>query len=407
VFNDLLKRMFLYNGYKVTHVMNITDVDDRIITEAREQKIPFTDITHKYEKIFLDESKLLRIMPPTQLLRATESIPAMVVMIKTLLANGHAYKAEDGIYFDIAQFENYGTLALLDSVTKKKSRVLDDKYDKENAQDFALWKFYTESDGEVFWETELGKGRPGWHIECSAMSTLALGPTFDIHTGAIDLIFPHHTNEIAQSECATGKKFVNYWVHAGFLNMKDAKMSKSLGNILTMHSLLEKGHDPMHFRYFCLTTLYRYPLDFTFEGMNAAKNTYERLKRKVIELRQTPVKGTDKTKDYDSQFIDAINDDLNMPNALQVMWKVLDDKEFDSTKKLALLEKFCTVLGLGIKFMKEDTTALPANVAELVKKRNQARKNKDFKESDRVRDALVNLGYSVEDSKEGTKVKKA
>jgi len=405
IFNDLLKRVLQFNSYSVKHVMNITDVDDRIIKVSKEESIPFRTFTSKYEKIFFDELDSLNVIRPNTVLNATESIKEMVVLIKKLLDKGYAYKAEDGIYFSISKFKDYGKLAGLDKINKTKERVLSDKYDKDNAQDFALWKFYTEEDGDVYWDTELGKGRPGWHIECSAMSTAALGDQIDIHTGAIDLIFPHHTNEIAQSEAATGKKFVKYWIHAGFLNMKDAKMSKSLGNILTLHNLVDEGYLPIHFRYFCLLTHYRKPLTFTLKHLDAAKSAYEKIKRKVVELQNSEGKGDDLSEQYRESFMEAVNDDLNMPKAVQVMLKVLEDKKFDSKHKLNLLYEFDSVLGLGLKDMSEKDE-VASEISKLVGEREKARKSRDWKRSDELRKELQNKGFSVEDSPTGARVRK-
>ena len=405
IFNDLLKRMFLYNKYKVKHVMNITDVDDKTIKGSKKEHISLKDFTSKYEKIFFEDLKSLNIILPSEI-RATESIADMVKMVKKLLDKGYAYKADDGIYFSISKFKDYGKLAGLDKVKKTKKRIISDIYDKENAQDFALWKFYTEEDGDVFWETELGKGRPGWHIECSAMSTKALGNNFDLHTGAIDLIFPHHTNEIAQSECASGKKFVNYWMHAGFLNMKEGKMSKSLGNIFTLRDLEKESYSPVSYRYLCLLTQYRKPLIFSFENLDSAKNAFERLKRKIIELKKENHKGNDKTKEYESNFLSAINDDLNIPLAIQVFWKVLDDFDFDSKKKLKLLEKFDSVFGLDIEKMEEEKIDITNEIEKLVRERESLRKAKKWAESDIIRERIKEKGYNVLDTSQGPKLEK-
>ncbi|MBM2817704.1 MAG: Cysteine--tRNA ligase [Parcubacteria group bacterium] len=238
--NDILRRTFEFNGFKVSQVMNITDVDDKTIRRSREEKTSLKELTSKYEKIFLSDIEQLNIIRPTSLLRATENIIGMAALIEKLLEIGVAYKAADGIYFDISKSENYGRLANLKIENSAVSRIISDEYDKENPRDFALWKFRSEEDGEVFFEAPFGGGRPGWHIECSAMAMGALGETLDIHTGGQDLIFPHHTNEIAQSEAATGKQFSHFWLHGGFVNMESGKMSKSLGNIITLKDIAEK-----------------------------------------------------------------------------------------------------------------------------------------------------------------------
>lgn len=406
IMNDLIKRTFMHAGYKVKHVMNITDVDDKTIKASIREKISLSQLTRKYEEIFLENLQELNIQHPSILIRATNSINDMVKMIKTLLKKKYAYKASDGIYFSISKSKNYGKLAQLEKSKKSKSRISGDEYDKSNAQDFALWKFHTEADGEVFWDTEIGKGRPGWHIECSAMSTKHLGNHFDIHTGGQDLIFPHHTNEIAQSEAATGEKFVNYWLHGGFLNMKEGKMAKSKGNILTLNELKKNGYHPMHFRYLCLQTHYRKPLNFSFENLDAAKNAYERFKRKIEEIRKYKSKGEDKSKEIEEKFHKAIYSDFNMPLALQIILSAVDDDLFDSVKKLELIEHFDSVFGLSIKEMHETKEKIPAEVKNLLKAREEARIQKRWAEADILRERIKEFGYTIEDSSEGPQLRK-
>ena len=397
IFNDILSRSLNFIGFKVKHIMNITDVDDKTIKGSQKEKQSLKEFTKKYEKIFFEDLEELNIIRPN-ILRATENINEMVKMIKSLLDKGYAYKTEDGIYFAISKFKGYGKLANIKEIKNSKSRIINDEYDKENAKDFALWKFYTSDDGEVFWNTEIGKGRPGWHIECSAMSTKALGNSFDIHTGAIDLIFPHHTNEIAQSECSTRKNFVKYWMHAGFLNMKEGKMSKSLGNILTLKTLKEKGFLPLEYRYMTLTTHYRAPLYFSIENLESARNAYERLRNITAELKDD--KKTNKK--YLAEFKSKIEDDLNMPEALQVLWKMLRDEKAEG--KLKTVREMDKVLGL--KLGEKEKIRVPENVAKLVKERETARKNKDWKKSDELREKINKLGYSVADTNEGSKIGK-
>ena len=406
IFNDILKRILAYNGYKVTHVMNITDVDDKTIKGSKKEGITLKELTRKYEDIFFQDLSELNIIKPTKILRATESIKEMVALIKNLLEKGYAYKTSDGIYFSISKSKGYGKLAQLEKTKKSKSRILSDEYDKSNPQDFALWKFWTEEDGPVFWETEIGKGRPGWHIECSAMSMKVLGPQLDIHTGAIDLIFPHHTNEIAQSEAATGKKFVKYWLHPGFLTLAESKMSKSLGNIWTLKEVKEKGFEPIHYRYLCLQVHYRKPLSFSLDNLDAAKNAYEKIKRKIIELKNQEHKAQDSTKEYEAKFEKAINDDLNVPQALQVFLSALDDFNFEPKKKIILLEKFDEVLGLGIKEMKEEKLDIPEEVMKLVESRERLRKAKLWAESDIIRQRILERGYKIEDKLDGPRIEK-
>ncbi|MFA5020070.1 MAG: cysteine--tRNA ligase [Candidatus Pacearchaeota archaeon] len=398
VFNDLLKRSLTFLGYKVTHVMNITDVDDKTIKNSIKEGMDLKDFTTKYEKIFFEDLQEMNILKPTHILRATESIDEMVKLIKQLIKKGYAYKTTDGIYFSIDKFKDYGKLANLDKSRKTKERINSDEYDKENLRDFALWKFWTEEDGDVYWETEIGKGRPGWHIECSAMSMKILGNTLDIHTGASDLIFPHHTNEIAQSEAATGKKFVNYWVHGGFLTMKEGKMSKSLGNVYYLKDLKQKGFSPLEYRYMCLTTHYRSPLLFSIENLEAAKNAYQRLKN-ICENINDNKKADEK---YIDEFKKALEDDLNIPKALQVLWELVRDTKSESKK--STIKEFDKVLGLDL--LKKDVLIIPGNVQDLVSQRETARKTKNWKKADELRDKINKLGYVVNDTDKGPEIKK-
>ncbi len=405
--SDLLQRVFAHNAYIVSSVMNITDVDDKTIRESRKEGISLPAFTQKYEGLFFEHLDALGIARPTHVVRATENINEMVSLIQKLLKKGYAYQAEEGIYFSIEKFKRYGALVQLGKTKKKKARIQTDEYDKEHVHDFALWKFWSPDDGNVFWETSLGKGRPGWHIECSAMSMKYLGNHFDAHIGGSDLMFPHHTNEIAQSEAATGKKFVNYWLHGGMLAMKEGKMSKSLGNIVTLPYLVEQGYHPMHYRYFCLLTHYRKPLQFSSENLDAAKNAYERLKRKIIELKKENHAGNDPRETYEGAFHTALNDDLNIPEALQIFLKVLDDDSLDARKKLALLEHFDSVLGLGVAEMQESLVVAPPEVEKLVAEREKLRKAKQWAEADIVRQRILERGYRVEDTLDGPRIEKA
>lgn len=402
--NDLLKKTLSYNSYKVKHVMNITDVDDKTIKGSRKEGISLQELTKKYEDIFFRDLNELNIIKPDYIMRATKNINEMVGMIKELMKKGYAYETSDGIYFSIKKFKNYGKLAQLDKIKISKERISADEYDKNNARDFALWKFYSPEDGDVFWETEIGKGRPGWHIECSAMSMKSLGEHFDIHTGGIDLLFPHHTNEIAQSEAATGKRFVNYWLHGAFLLFKGEKVSKSKGGLYTISELEELGYFPLHFRYLCLQTHYRKPLDFSLDNLDAARSAYERIKRKIIEIKKENHKMGDKSEEYRMAFLEAINDDLNMPRALQIFIEALDDFDFDNKKKIILLEEFDEVFGLGIKGIKEEKIKIPLEVIKLIKEREMLRKSKKWAEADVLRERIRERGYVLEDSEGATKV---
>lgn len=406
IFNDLLERSLKYLGFKIKRAMNITDVDDKTIKKSQKENVSLKKLTRKYENIFFQDLKELNIEKPDYILRATESIPEMISLIEKLLKKGYAYKTSDGIYFSISKFKNYGELAHLKKLNETKSRIKSDEYDKTAPRDFALWKFYTPEDGSVFWDAPFGRGRPGWHIECSAMSMKIFGPQIDIHTGAIDLIFPHHTNEIAQSESATGKKFVKYWMHGGFLTMKEGKMSKSLGNILTLKDLEKQGFSPMDYRYLCLLTHYRSPLVFSIENLKSAKTAYERIKKKIIKLKKETKKGEDFTAKYKNQFDKTIEDDLNIPKAVQIFHQALDNPNFDNKKKLKLLKTFDKILGLKIDEMKKKKINIPRKISALIEKREQARKNKDFKTADALRDEIKALGFSLEDTPKGVKAAK-
>ncbi|MEK6934070.1 MAG: cysteine--tRNA ligase [Nanoarchaeota archaeon] len=406
IFNDILKRMLTHNKLKVKHVMNITDIDDKTIKGSQQEKLLLHQFTRKYEKIFLDEIASLNIIKPAIILRAAESIPQIIELIEILLKKKYAYRAEEGIYFSIDKFKAYAKLAQLEKTKKKKERILADEYDKNNPQDFALWKFYVPEDGNVVWDAPFGRGRPGWHIECSAMSINALGEHFDIHTGGSDLIFPHHTNEIAQSEAATGKKFVNYWIHGGMLIMKEGKMSKSLGNVYALRDLQQQGYRPLHYRYLCLLTHYRKPLTFTIENLNAAKISYEKIKRRIIELRKEKHTGADKFKEYESLFNKAIYNDLNIPRAIQIFLEALNDIAFDTKKKLSLLENFDSVLGLCVSGMKEEKIIIPDEVQKLIDSRERLRKAKLWTEADIIRQRIKELGYLIQDNSDGLKIEK-
>jgi len=397
IFNDIFRRSLEFLGYKVKHVMNITDIDDKTIKASQENKESLKDFTKKYEKAFLQDISELNIITPI-ILRATDNISGMVDMISKLLEKGYAYKTEDGIYFSVDKSKDYGKLVRLGKIKKTKQRISSDEYDKNNIRDFALWKLYSKEDGNVFYDTKIGKGRPGWHIECSVMSTKSLGDSFDIHTGALDLKFPHHTNEIAQSEAATGKKFVKYWIHSGFLNMKDGKMSKSLGNILTLKEIRERKFDPLDFRYLTLTTHYRKPLYFSIEKLDVAKTSYQRLRNIISEI-----KADKKTnKEYLVGFEKAIEDDFNIPEALQVLWGLVRDSKAEG--KINTIKKMDEVFGLDL--LKKEKVSIPIDIKKLVSDREKARKDKSWEKADALRKVLTKKGYSVEDTSEGSKVRK-
>ena len=417
IFADILRRYLKYKGYKVKHVMNITDVDDKTIRDSRKEGISLKEFTRKYEKYFFDDIKTLNIESVEVYPRATENIKEMVELIKKLLKNGYAYKTDDGIYYNIRKFKDYGKLANLDvKGLKAGARVATDEYDKKHVNDFALWKFWDKEDGDIFWETEIGKGRPGWHIECSVMSMKYLGKTIDIHTGGIDLIFPHHQNEIAQSEGANGKKFVNYWLHCNHLIVDGKKMSKSLGNFYTLRDVLEKGYEPKAVRYILLATHYKQKLNFTFKGIEAAQNVLDRFKDFIIKLKQASGKDNKKIsgliKNVKLDFEKAMDDNLNISKALAKIFdfmkdvnKLLKDNKLskkNSNSIIKTMKGFNSVL--GIMDFKEEK--IDKEIEKLIQEREEARNKKDFKKADGIRDNLKKKGIILEDTPQGVRWKK-
>jgi cysteinyl-tRNA synthetase len=408
VFSDILRRTLEANNFKVKEVMNLTDVDDKTIKKSREQGKKLKDFTKTFEKGFLENLNEMNIEKPEVMPRATEHIKEMVEIIKKLLKKGYAYKTEDGIYFSIEKFKNYGKLSKIKKEELKagaSERVSEDEYDKKGAHDFALWKFYDKDDGDVFWDTEIGRGRPGWHIECSAMSMKYLGESFDIHTGGIDLLFPHHENEIAQSEAANGKKFVNYWLHNEWILVDGKKMSKSKGNFYKLEDIKKKGFSPMDLRYFFISSHYRKPLNFTFTNLENSKNSMERLKNIISEIKKTDEKINKRNIELCyNEFLDILNDDLNTSKALSYMREILREDKLNDSEKYELVLKFDKVLGL--KLEEEEKIEIPEEVKKLVKIREEARREKDWKTSDELRGKIKELGYYVNDKEEGSEIVK-
>ncbi len=421
LFEDLLKRWLVYRGFKVTHVMNLTDVDDKTIKGSQKQGIPLTKFTDFYVKAFFEDIKALNIQLADVFPKATDHIPEMVAIIKTLLAKGFAYQGEDGsIYYAVSKSPTYGALSKIKvDELKAGARVSQDEYAKEEAQDFALWKAWTPEDGDVYWETELGKGRPGWHIECSAMSMKHLGETFDIHCGGVDNIFPHHENEIAQSEAATGMKFVNYWMHNEHLLVEGKKMAKRFGNFYTLRDLLAKGYDPIVIRYLLLSTHYRQQFNFTFDGLEAAKGAVERLRNFVRRIHEADGKGCGEriaalTEKLEACFVGSMDDDLNINIALASLFDFIREannmldanmvSKEEAEKIGGLMMQFDSVLGvIGEVEMQE---ALPEDIEALVQKREQARKAKNWKEADEIRAQLKEMGIVIEDTAQGVRWRK-
>ncbi|MBU5678688.1 MAG: cysteine--tRNA ligase, partial [Candidatus Aenigmarchaeota archaeon] len=410
IFVDILKRVLLYNGYEVTHVMNITDVghltsdadtgEDKIELAAKREGKSAKEIAEYYTKVFMEDLKKLNILPPTIWCKASEHIKEQIELIKKIEEKGFTYRTSDGIYFDTSKLEDYGKLARL-----KKKGLLPGKRvpmkEKRNPTDFALWKF-SEKPGirQQEWESPWGIGYPGWHIECSAMSSKYLGEQFDIHTGGEDHIHIHHTNEIAQSEVAFGKKpWVRYWLHARFLTFKGEKISKSKGGLYTLSELEQMGFHPLAYRYFVLSAHYRKLLDFSIEKLKETQEAYLKIKSLIFEI-ATKEKSEKINKKYLKEFERFINDDLNTPKALQILWKLVRDKK--AKGKLATIKEMDKVFGLNLI----PETKIPEDVKRLVEKREILRNEKKFDEADKIREELKRMGYIIEDTREGPKIKK-
>ncbi|MBP6883696.1 MAG: cysteine--tRNA ligase [Candidatus Pacebacteria bacterium] len=405
IFADTLKRVLNYCGYNVHHITNLTDVDDKTIRDSQKEGKSLKEFTEFYTAEFYEDLKSLNILPPEKFTKATDNIPAMVELIEKLLEKGLAYKSEDGsVYFNIKKFKNYGQLAHIVLDQQKENaggRIVTDEYDKDNVQDFALWKAWDEKDGDVFWETGLGKGRPGWHIECSAMSMKFLGEQIDIHTGGVDLIFPHHENEIAQSEGATEKQFVKYWMHNEWVLVDQKKMAKSAQNFYTLRDLMEKGINPLAYRFWLLMASYRTRVNFVWEALEGAETALKRLYNLYNDLGEAV--GTPVLK-YQESFKKYVQDDLDTPRGLSLLWDVLKDEHIDNADKKATILDFDKVLGLDFVNLKADV--IPVEVMELVALREQARTDKDFKLSDEIRAKINALGYEVKDTADGQKILK-
>lgn len=399
IFQDLLKRALMEEGYRVNHVMNVTDVDDKTIEKSNGIKSDFTKNVKKYEEEFFIDCKKINIIPPDIVTRPTEYIEKIVKFIEELIEKGYAYKADDdSTYFSIDKFKDYGKLSKLNKEgIKAGARVSQDEYEKENPADFALWKAWDENDGEIFWDpstwlgagTSLGKGRPGWHIECSTMATDVLGPTIDIHSAAVDLIFPHNENEIAQAEAKNGKQFVNYWIHGEHLLVDGKKMSKSLNNFYTLDDIISKGFDPLDFRYLVASSHYRSKLNFTWRGLQGARNA-----RIGVENIISPVKDNDGTinQSYYKKFVQKIEDDLNTPEALAVVFEIIDDKKIEPADRFRTINKINETLDI-FNFSKN----VPEEIERLAEERKRSRTDKDFEQSDQLRKKINAQGWEIED----------
>ena len=414
IFEDVLVRTLKLLGYALQRVMNVTDVghltsqgdegeDKMEVGAAREGKTAW-EIAKFYTDAFLSDFRALNILPADVLCRATDYIPEQIALVARLESKGFVYKTSDGLYFDTSKLPDYGKLMSKEHLEGLKSGArVEASAEKKHLTDFALWKFSPSgTKRQMEWDSPWGKGFPGWHIECSAMAMKFLGETFDIHCGGIDHVTIHHTNEIAQSEGATGKPFVRVWLHGEFLLMNNAKMAKSSGGFVKLSDLVERGFSPLDYRYHCFTAHYRKQLDFTWESLEASKTSRRRLAEAARALAGEPAKMN--CAEFSARFRDALSDDLNMPSALAVVWDALKS-DLPAGAKRAFIEEAESVLALDL-FKPEEAAALPPEVAALVDQRASARAAKNFAESDRLRAAIESLGWLVEDVKGGQKTRR-
>jgi len=420
MFEDLLRRYIKFCGFQVTQVQNLTDVDDKTIRASIEQGLPLKEYTQTYIDAFFTDLAKLNIEPAEHYPAATDYIPEMIALIEVLFEKGYAYQSDDGsVYYSIDQFSEYGKLARLDREGMQSgARVDQDEYDKDNAADFALWKAYVPEDGDVVWDSPWGRGRPGWHIECSAMSMKLLGDSFDIHTGGVDNIFPHHEDEIAQSEAATGKPYSKYWMHCGYLVVDGRKMSKSLGNFHTLREVLDMGYSGREVRYELLSGHYRQSLNFAFKSLDANRAALKRLDEFAANIKEAIGAETEPGElpawaaDTRAKFAAAMDDDMNISGAMAAIFdtvhagnKAMAESAIPARQAMAvstLWKELDTVLGI-LEAPKEE---ISVEVATLLEARTTARSEKDWPESDRIRDALANLGWTVKDTPDGPKLRK-
>ena len=424
IFSDLVRRVLEDYGYNVKLVMNLTDVDDKTIRNSKENHISLSEYTKKYKEAFFEDIKTLRIKPATVNPSATEHINEMIDIIKLLEKNGHTYEADGSIYFKISTFPEYGELANLDKQELKEGasgRVSSDEYDKENASDFVLWKAYTEEDGDVYWDSPFGKGRPGWHIECSAMSCKYLGKHFDIHTGGVDNKFPHHENEIAQNEAAFNEKFVNYWLHCEHLIVDGEKMSKSKGNFYTLRDLLNKGLSAEAIRYSLMNSHYRKQLNFTIEGINQSQSAIDRVNDLIFRLKDVNKTDADDSavmkelEEANKNFFESIYDDLNVSEALGVFFSFIKsiNISFDSINVssrdaiIKFIERVNNIINcFNMNGEKEIESSEEEKINKLIEKRTLAKKEKNYKRADEIRDELNSMGIEIMDTPNGVRWKR-
>ncbi|MFH0878224.1 MAG: cysteine--tRNA ligase [Lentisphaerota bacterium] len=419
LFEDLLRRYLKFSGLKVIQVMNLTDVDDKTIRSSQEKGLPLRQYTQTYKDAFFGDLKTLNVEPAEYYPAATDHVAEMIAIIQTLLDKGVAYQSDDrSIYFSIQKFSGYGKLAHLDMQgLRAGARVAQDEYEKESAADFALWKAWDEKDGDVAWDSPWGRGRPGWHIECSAMSMKYLGESFDLHTGGVDNIFPHHEDEIAQSEAATGKPFVKYWMHCAHLVVNGKKMSKSLGNFFTLRDVLDKGYTGREIRYELMATHYRQSLNFTFEALDAARAGLQRIDEFFDRVQTLKGQAADAAIPEwavvgKRKFTDSLDNDLNISEALAALFDMIHTgnialnngavKPEEAAALLDLRDELDKVLG----FLKPAESAMDPEIVKLGEQRQEARKNRNWAEADRVRKELSDRGWMIQDTPQGPKFKK-
>ena len=424
-FEDVLRRVVQFNGMKIRQVMNLTDVDDKTIRGANAAGVALTSYTKTYKDAFFEDLKKLNVQPAEVYPAATDHIPEMIALVQKLMEKGVAYQSEDGsVYFKVREFPGYGKLAHIDFDNQRTGlRCAADEYDKENVGDFALWKAWEESDGPVGWDSPWGRGRPGWHIECSAMSMKYLGETFDLHTGGIDNLFPHHENEIAQAEAATGKPFVKTWMHCAHLKVNGEKMSKSAGNFFTLRDLIEKGYTGREIRYVLINAHYRTGLNFAFSALDDARKSLARIDACVEKLKSWKVEklegcGAVNAPEWARKcledFTTAVNDDLNIPAAFAALFDFVRQTNaamsqasdhqlpnIPSSQLLNIFHRMDEVLGVIFFENEKKEVEIPAEVQALLDQRAEARKAKNWAESDRLRDEIAAAGWTVKDSKEG------
>ena len=426
---DLLLRVLKYNGYDVKYIMNLTDVghltgdnlgdadlgEDRMEKAAEKEGKTAWEVAEFYSEVFISDYDKLNLIRPQKFAKATNHIKEQIDLVKKLEENGYTYATSDGIYFDTTKFPKYGELSNLDEI-KAGARV-EVNPEKKNQRDFALWKFSPSAESgvkrQMEWKSPWGKGFPGWHIECSAMSMKYLGETFDIHTGGIDLRETHHPNEIAQAEVATGKKFVNYWMHGAFILVNGERMSKSKGNLYTVYDLEKENYDVLALRYLYLQTHYRQEMNFTFQALDAAQSAYKKL---VIEISKWEDEASDSgpvskevLQDFEDRFLEALNEDLNTAKALAVVWELVK-ADIPSGAKAKLMFKFDTVLGLNLQDLAKQISVaqgkIPGQIQHMVEERQMLRKQNHFNAADKIRADIEKLGYIIEDTKKGIKVRK-